>query len=98
MAEARDECARTAVAMTRYRLDHRSSPARLNDLVPAYLDAVPTDPFDGHPLRLSIRNDRCVIYSVGPDRVDDGGVEMVNGKGDVIFTLMSAGVKATTNP
>jgi hypothetical protein len=73
--------------MTRFRLDHGTLPSHLDELVPAYLDAVPLDPFDGHPLRLAVKNDHRIIYSVGPDLVDDGGVDMVQGKGDVTFTL-----------
>jgi hypothetical protein len=73
--------------MTRFRLDHGTFPPHLTDLVPAYLDAVPTDPFDGHPLRLAIKANRWIIYSIGPDGIDNGGAEMVQGKGDITFTL-----------
>jgi len=34
---------------------------------------VPADPFDGKPLRLGHLPDGLVIYSVGPDKTDDGG-------------------------
>jgi hypothetical protein len=98
IGEANDACAETAVAMTRYRLDHGMLPSHLGDLVPAYLDAVPIDPFDGKPLRLAIKNNQWIIYSVGPDRVDDGGIEINRGKGDVIFTLTLAPKDATTKP
>jgi hypothetical protein len=94
--EAMDECAVAAVAMTRFKLDHGAFPAHLDDLVPAYLEAVPLDPFDGKPLRLAVRDGQWVVYSVGPDLVDDGGVEMDgHGKGDVIFTLRTS---PSTNP
>jgi hypothetical protein len=47
----------------------------LNDLVPRYLPAIPIDPLDpdGDPLRYRLNGDKCVVYSVGPNRVDDGG-------------------------
>ncbi|MGD0541353.1 MAG: hypothetical protein ABSB33_07540 [Tepidisphaeraceae bacterium] len=96
--EAGDACAQAAVAMTRFRLDHGTLPSHLADLVPAYLDAVPIDPFDGHPLRLAIKSDKWIIYSIGPDGIDDGGAEMHDGKGDVIFTLKPTRAEATTNP
>jgi hypothetical protein len=92
--QAGDGCAQAAVAMTRFRLDHGTLPSRLADLVPAYLEAVPTDPFDGKPLRLSIKGDTWIIYSIGPDCIDDGGVEMSHGKGDVIFRLRSVAAAA----
>ena len=99
MIEATDACAEVAVAMTRFRLDHGAMPSRLDDLVPDYLDAVPTDPFDGKPIRLAVKPDRWIIYSVGPDGVDNGGAEMdENQKGDVIFTLRAAGTNAATRP
>lgn len=86
--EAQDECARAAVAMTRYRLDHGKLPSRLYELVPKYLEAIPADPFNGQPVRLVVKKDQWIIYSVGPDGVDDAGVEYnTSGKGDVIFTL-----------
>ncbi len=61
-------------AVERHRLAHGNKlPASLDELVPAFLDAVPLDPFDGKPLRYRATNDTYVVYSVGADRVDDGG-------------------------
>ena len=98
-AEASDECARMGVAMTLYRLDHGSLPNKLTELVPNYLDAIPIDPFDGKLLRLVIRNNNWIIYSVGPNGIDDGGVgndEMQKGKDDVTFKLKATPASATT--
>jgi hypothetical protein len=75
-AEARDACGRLAVAATRFRIDHGALPNRLKELVPQYLEGIPLDPFDGKPLRLAVKEDRRIIYSVGPDGVDDGGVDI----------------------
>jgi hypothetical protein len=64
----------TALAVERYRRDHNGEPpASLNDLVPRYLDAVPIDPRSGEPLRYINRADRFIVYSIGANRVDDGG-------------------------
>jgi len=41
--------------------------------VPDYLDAVPTDPFDGEPLRYRQFAGGYKVYSIGRDLVDDGG-------------------------
>ena len=71
LAEVR--CATAALAAERYRVTEKRWPANLDALVPKYLDAVPNDPFDGRPLRIHRLPDGVVIYSVGPDRVDDGG-------------------------
>jgi hypothetical protein len=67
-------CTTAALAAERYRRDHRRWPEKLTELVPDYLPAVPQDPFDGRPLRLKRLPDGLVIYSVGDDRVDNGGV------------------------
>lgn len=64
-----------ACAATRYRLDHGQYPATSDLLVPGYLAAVPVDPFDGQAMRMKKRPDgSLVIYSVGADGKDDGGV------------------------
>lgn len=61
------------IAIERYRLAHGAFPSRLADLVPAFLESVPPDRFDGKPLRYVLRNGRPVLYSVGGDLKDDGG-------------------------
>jgi hypothetical protein len=63
----------TVVAAERYRLAKGEWPAGIGDLVPAYLDSVPLDPFDGKPLRYSRHGEGVAVYSVGVDGKDDGG-------------------------
>jgi hypothetical protein len=66
--------AATACAALRYRLDHAGSwPTRAEDLAPAYLAAVPEDPWSGSPVRLSSGPSGLRIWSVGEDGSDDGG-------------------------
>ncbi|MBN2312614.1 MAG: hypothetical protein JXM79_01715 [Sedimentisphaerales bacterium] len=67
--------ARTGLAVQRYRLATGVLPDTLSQLVPAYLDAVPEDPFDGQELRFKKRETGFVIYSIGEDLSDDGGTE-----------------------
>ena len=43
-------------------------PAGLPELVPAYLDAVPHDPFTGQALHYVVRNPGFTVYSVGGGR------------------------------
>ncbi|MSQ93930.1 MAG: hypothetical protein EXR98_05160 [Gemmataceae bacterium] len=69
-------CAIAALAAERYRLQHKHWPAALADLVAAnLLDEVPTDPYDGKPLRLRATKSGIVIYSVGPNG-DYGGTAL----------------------
>jgi hypothetical protein len=71
LAELR--CDIVGLAAERYRRSHGSWPAVLTDLVPDYLEQIPTDPFDDQPLRYRRQGDGVVIYSIGLDRQDDGG-------------------------
>jgi hypothetical protein len=65
--------AAAALAAERYRLAEGRWPERLAALVPRYLVQVPIDLYDGRPLRLRRLPDGLLVYSVGPDRTDDGG-------------------------
>ena len=42
-------------------------------LVPVYIAEIPTDPFDGKPLRLKPVPGGLILYSVGSDGEDNGG-------------------------
>jgi hypothetical protein len=78
-AFARLRTARAALAVQRYRLAAGELPDTLADLVPAYLDTVPTDPFDGNELRYEKLGPGFVVYSIGDDLRDDGGMERLPG-------------------
>ena len=71
-------CAAAALAAERFRQQTNTLPARLADLVPAYLDGVPLDPFDGAPLRYRPDDSGFTVYSVGPNRLDEGGKRATN--------------------
>jgi hypothetical protein len=74
---ARLRTALASLALERWRLAHDGTlPERLDDLVPQFLPSVPADPFDGKPLRFKKLERGYCIYSVGPNRQDDGGKEM----------------------
>ena len=73
---ARLRTARIGLAIERYRLAAGKPPDTLEDLVPAYLDSVPRDPFDGNELRYRKLEVGFVVYSIGEDLSDDGGKEM----------------------
>ena len=65
--------AHIAMAITRYRLKHGTSPSQLQVLVPDELPAIPLDPFDGQPMKYRVEAGDVIIYSIGKNRVDDGG-------------------------
>lgn len=61
------------LAARRYELKHGQLPPSLAALVPDYLPTIPIDPFDGQPLRLNLTDGTWRVYSIGFDRVDNGG-------------------------
>ena len=63
------------LAVRCYQLEHDILPEKLEQLVPNILAQLPTDPFDGNnrPLSFLRTADGYVLYSVGPNGVDDGG-------------------------
>jgi hypothetical protein len=75
LARARLACAVTALAAERFRLADKAKrwPKTLDELCPAFLPAVPLDPYTGKPLLLGRHAEGIVVYSVGEDGRDDGG-------------------------
>ena len=63
MAEAR--CAVVGTACERFRQQHKRWPDTLLELVPAFLPAVPLDPYDAEPLRYRKLDNGVVIHSNG---------------------------------
>jgi hypothetical protein len=72
--QARLSAAITALAAERFRKKHGRWPDKLDDLIPGELSTIEVDPYTGAPLLLRRLNDGLVIYSVGFNRVDDGGI------------------------
>jgi hypothetical protein len=67
-------CLIAALAAERYRRAHGRWPESLAQLTPQLLGEVPLDPYDGKPLRFKRLAVGVLVYSVGPDEADDGGV------------------------
>ncbi len=77
-AWARDEVQiaslRIRVALERYKLAKKAYPKTLAELVPAFADALPMDPFTGKPFGYRLEEDGSfTFWSVGEDLKDDGG-------------------------
>jgi hypothetical protein len=68
------DSADAAIAAELYRRKYGKWPTSLDELVPEFLPAVPIDPFSEEPLILVSTAEELKIYSIGKDRVDDGGV------------------------
>lgn len=64
------------LALRSYRCDQGQGPQNLMQLVPKYVQHLPTDPFSNNPLIYRPTGTNWLLYSLGPDRVDDGGKPM----------------------
>jgi hypothetical protein len=71
---AADEAA-VACALQRYRLANGQFPESLNSLTPQFIAKLPHDIINGQPLRYRRTNaGHYVLYSVGWNETDDGGI------------------------
>jgi len=54
-----------ALAATAYRAANKTYPAKLEELIPKYIDRIPTDPFDGKPIKMEPVAGGLDLYSIG---------------------------------
>jgi hypothetical protein len=84
-AQASVDLARVAIALERYRLAHGDFPESLDVLAPQFMDKIPHDIIGGQPSQGSgsasqplhyhrTADGQFVLYSVGWNETDDGGV------------------------
>lgn len=72
--QATDALLLTSLALRVYRLDNGHYPQTLNELVPRYLKKNPVDSFgNSKPLRYQPKANSYVLYSLGPDGIDNQG-------------------------
>jgi hypothetical protein len=70
-----------ALAVRAYRLEKGSYPDSLSQLTPDYIKAIPPDGFGaGEALRYKKEGANYRLWSIGPDKKDDGGKPADNGK------------------
>jgi hypothetical protein len=66
-------CGVVLLAAERHRLAHQRWPEAVEEMVPQFLARPMPDAYYGKPIRLRRFADGLVVYSVGPDGIDDGG-------------------------
>src|SRR5262249_36657022 len=64
----------TACALERYRLAKGAFPESLNQLTPEFMEKLPHDIITGGPLKYRRVDKQFVLYSVGWNEIDDGGI------------------------
>lgn len=71
----------TQFALRAYFLDHHTYPASLKDLTPNYLNSIPSDPFAVKgSLQYKRNKTGYILYSIGPDGIDSGGLPSIDGQ------------------
>lgn len=81
------DLARVAVALERYRMAMGMYPESLDALSPRFMDEIPHDIIGGQPLHYERTNDgQFILYSVGWNGRDDGGVVVFRKGGKVVDT------------
>ena len=76
--ETQLEVTRAALSIERFRIAHGRLPQSLDELVPAFVPSKPADPFDTNALRFKSKSPGYVIYSIGQDGIDQGGITLTN--------------------
>lgn len=93
---AQRRMAATSLSIHLFRHAHQRWPESLDELFPAFLSEIPDDPFAGagDKIRYALDGERPRLYSLGPNGVDDGGVQAPFGRGrmefnegDIVFFL-----------
>jgi hypothetical protein len=68
------DCARVGIAVERFRQAKKRWPASLDEIPLDLLPGVPIDPYDGQPVRFRRTETGVVVYTLGQNLLDDGGV------------------------
>lgn len=68
------DLAQTACALERYRIANGSYPDSLDALASKFIDKLPHDIIGGGPLKYHRNGDTYVLYSIGWNEKDDGGI------------------------
>jgi hypothetical protein len=88
VAEAERRILITAIALERYRVKNGLYPQTLASLTPEFLKAPMPDFMDGQPLRYRpTSSGHFLLYSVGPDCVDDGGKQPPPGSAAFVSSI-----------
>lgn len=92
IADAHLRLALCRLAAQGYMVENGGPPQNLDALVPDWLPHVPDDPFRDAPIASTMVDGRFLMYSVGPDMVDNGGMGIEghareDSEGDMVVAL-----------
>jgi hypothetical protein len=80
----------TAIAIERYRLARGAYPVGVAELSPEFMASPGVDTFDGAMLRYRVREGVPVLYALGSDLDDDGGMLAERGNTSVLIRREAA--------
>lgn len=87
---ARLDTFKLAIALQIYRKKWGNYPDNLSSLCPEIISELPLDPFTGKDYIYCKKGNGFIVYSVGFNQKDDGGIENCKqGKDDINFSLKS---------
>jgi hypothetical protein len=84
------DLAEVAMALAAYKAAEGEYPEKLSALVPAYFETVPQDRYANQPLKYKRTDDGYLLYSIGDNLEDDGGVEERDGEYDLDIVVSTA--------
>ncbi len=97
--EAQASLLEIGLAISRFHAEHGEYPEALALVAPYLRDGMPDDPFAGASSVYERRGEGYVLYSVGPDLIDDGGTKPLRCKGgdctgDIIWAIGQPAVQS----
>jgi len=84
-AKGVDSAAAILVALHRHHRRHGAFPASLDRLDADFVHSSFVDPYTGQPFKYKLIDGKPLVYSLGPDRDDDGGKPILNEEGDAEY-------------
>ncbi len=75
------DAALTVLAIEQYRREYGYWPESLDALVPTLLPVLPVDMYSGDPLKYILQDGQPLLYSIGVDGIDHGGVPPLDATG-----------------
>jgi hypothetical protein len=98
LGQALNDLVRLHYAIRAFQLQENRFPKTLDELVPRELNSIPKDPFNGKDFVYQPGKDRYLLFSVGPNGVDDGGVEDPKDQNQGDLFLEPRGTLGTGDP
>ena len=86
-ARMQTELEMLALALAAFRAETGAWPESLDKLAPKYLPEIPVDRFSDGPLVYKPQGKGYLLYSIGRDRQDSGGVPWADDDGDIVVEV-----------